>query len=361
MTFVEVFFTYFDGGFLMPLPKNQIVPERKIYYRPELERCLHCGSKLKRSHTAWKKNIATLSGVIQVWSMAYVCSNSNCAYPKTYYRSAEADSLCMKHTSYGFDVLALVGQLRFKHHMTIAEITQELNERGVATSERNSQRLYERYVTLLRSSVTDHVKSVLKQVAEEHGGIMISMDGVQPEKGNETLYVIREVFSGTILVAKSVKSSSSEELKELIQPVIDLGFRIIGIVTDGQQSIRLAMESLLPEVPYQYCQYHYLKDIAKPVVELDRKLKTGIKKSLRGIRDIERKLDKDESPENEVVKDYLAAIRSVLLEDGNPPLDLPGVRIYENAQAIQTSLQNCLDKKGALSAPERFQNIQQTE
>lgn len=121
------------------------------------------------------------------------------------------------------------------------------------------------------------------------------------------------------------------------------------------------MESLLPEVPYQYCQYHYLKDIAKPVVELDRKLKTGIKKSLRGIRDIERKLDKDESPENEVVKDYLAAIRSVLLEDGNPPLDLPGVRIYENAQAIQTSLQNCLDKKGALSAPERFQNIQQTE
>ncbi len=76
------------------------------------------------------------------------------------------------------------------------------------------------------------------------------MVGVQPEKGNETLYVIREVFSGTILVAKSVKSSFAEELKSLIQPVIDLDFPIIGIVSDGQQSIRLAMESLLPEVPY---------------------------------------------------------------------------------------------------------------
>jgi hypothetical protein len=47
------------------------------------------------------------------------------------------------------------------------------------------------------------------------------------------------------------------------------------------------MESLLPDVPYRCCQYHFLKDIAKPVVDLDRKLKTGINKSLRGIREIE--------------------------------------------------------------------------
>lgn len=252
----------------MPLPKNRIVPKDKIYFRPEFKHCLHCDAKLKRSHTAWKKNISTLQGVIQAWSMAYACSNPNCNYPDTYYKSAEADSLAMKHTSYGFDVLALVGQLRFKHHMTIAEITEELTDRGVATSERNAQRLYERYLTLLRSSVTDHVKEELKQVVETHGGIMISMDGVQPEKGNETLYVVREVFSGTILVARSVRSSSAEELKELIKPVIELKFPIIGIVSDGQQSIRLAMEDLLPDVPYQYCQYHYLKDIAKPIVDL---------------------------------------------------------------------------------------------
>lgn len=338
----------------MPLPKNRIIPEHKIYFRPEFSCCVHCGSKLKRSHTAWKKNISTLNGVIQAWNMAYLCSNSNCSYPKTYYKSAEADSLAMKHTSYGFDVLALVGQLRFKHHMTIAEITEELTERGVSTSERNSQRLYERYLTLLRSSVTEFVREELQLVVDQHGGIMISMDGVQPEKGNETLYVIREVFSGTILVAKSVKSSSAEELRSLILPVIELGFPIIGIVSDGQQSIRLAMESLLPEVPYQYCQYHYLKDIAKPIVDLDRKLKTGIKKSLRGIRAIERKLDQDTSEEAEVAKDYLAAVRSVLLEDGNPPLDLPGIRIYETSEVIQASLESCLSKKRALSPSKRI-------
>lgn len=341
----------------MPLPKNRVIPEKKIYFRPEIQHCPHCGTKLKRHHTAWKKNVITLAGVIQAWSMAYACSNADCSYPRTYYKSAEAELLSMKHTSYGFDVLALVGQLRFKQHMTIGEITETLNQRGVTTSERNSQRLYERYLTLLRASVTDHVKQTLKQVVQDHGGIMISMDGVQPEKGNETLYVIREVFSGTILSAQNLKSSSAEELKKLILPVIELGFPIIGIVTDGQQSIRMAMESLLPDVPYQYCQYHYLKDIAKPVVELDRKLKTGIKKSLRGIREVEKRIENDASTEAEVAKDYVAAIRSVLLEDGNPPLDLPGIRVYENARAIQASLERCLSKKGALSAQKPNQNF----
>jgi hypothetical protein len=33
------------------------------------------------------------------------------------------------------------------------------------------------------------------------------MDGVQPEKGNETLYVVREGFSGRILAAKNLKSN----------------------------------------------------------------------------------------------------------------------------------------------------------
>lgn len=341
----------------MPLLKNRIVPEKRIYFRPEIQHCPHCGAKLKRHHTAWKKNINMLNGVIQAWSMAYKCSNANCPYPNNYYKSAEAELLSMKHTSYGFDVLALVGQLRFQQHMTIGEITEALNQRGVVTSERNSQRLYERYLTLLRASVNDHVKQVLKQVTEDHGGIMISMDGVQPEKGNETLYVIREIFSGTILAAQNLKSSSAEELKKFITPVIELGFPVIGIVTDGQQSIRMAMESLLPDVPYQYCQYHYLKDIAKPVVDLDRKLKTGIKKSLRGIREIEKKIEHDGSAEAEVAKDYIAAVRSVLLEDGNPPLDLPGIRIYENAQALQASLTRCLDKKGDLLAENRCQNI----
>lgn len=339
------------------LPKNRLYPQRKVYFRPEHKNCPHCHQKLRRSHTAWNKKIATLKEVIHAWSMAYRCVNAGCPKQGISYKSAEAEALSMKHSPYGFDVLCLVGELRFKRHMTRKEIADELNERGVKTSERSAQNLYERYQTLLAASLTDHTKKVLGEITEQNGGIILSMDGVQPEKGNETLYVIREVFSGTVLVAQNMKGSTSAELQTLIQPVIELGYPIVGIVSDGQRSIRLAMEALLPDVPYQLCQYHYLKDIARPVVDVDRKLKTELKKSMRGIREVERKLDQTDSRESDIAKGYLAAVRALLLEDGNPPLDLPGMRIYQQAQAIQASLQKCLIKKGALVASERFQNI----
>lgn len=345
------------------LSKNRLGHPPKIYFKPEIRNCPYCENKLQRSHTAWNKKISTLDGVIHAWSMAYSCKNSECPKTGVAYKSAEAEMLSMKHSSYGYDVLALVGELRFKQHMTVKELTAALNERGVKICERYAQQLYERYQLLLSASLDDHIRKVLADTTEQNGGILLSMDGVQPEKGNETLYVLREVFSGTVLAAKNMKSGTAAELQTLIQPVVDLGFPIVGIVSDGQQSIRLAFERLLPEVPYQYCQYHYLKDIAKPIVDADRKLKTELKKSMRGIRDIERKIEQVESSaaavdsteqatnaqEAQVAKKYVAAVRALLLEDGDPPLKLPGMIIFERAQAIQASLARCLDKKGALS------------
>lgn len=354
------------------LAKNRLGAAPRIYFRTEMTHCPYCETKLQRSHTAWHKKISTLSGVIDAWSMAYACQNPDCLHTGVSYKSAEAEMLSMKHSSYGYDVLALVGELRFKHHLTVSELADALNARGIPTSERHAQNLYERYQVLLAASLDDHVRKVLAETTEQNGGIVLSMDGVQPEKGNETLYVLREVFSGTVLAARNMKSGTAAELQTLILPVIELGFPIVGIVSDGQHSIRLAFEGLLPDVPYQYCQYHYLKDIAKPIVDADRKLKTELKKSMRGIRDIERKIEQMEpraaegepvpanpsaqqqptaqQAEAQIARKYIAATRALLLEDGDPPLRLPGMLIYERAQAIQASLARCLPKKGAFDS-----------
>ncbi|MEK5235530.1 hypothetical protein NST99_07510 [Paenibacillus sp. FSL L8-0470] len=127
----------------MPSTKNRITPKKRMYFHSELRQCPHCGTKLKRHHTACHKYVNTLNGIFDIWNMAYACPNLECPYPGSYFRSAEADALVMKHTSYGFDVLALVGELRFKQHYTLSELHEELNRRGVVTSKRNCERLYE--------------------------------------------------------------------------------------------------------------------------------------------------------------------------------------------------------------------------
>ncbi|WP_400242607.1 transposase [Niallia sp. JL1B1071] len=327
--------------------KNRLNPVESIYYTPEITHCPKCEGKLTYCHPVWRKTISTLKGEFKVINLGYRCENNSCDN-HIVYRSAEAEQLSMKHITYGMDVIAHIGHLRFKEHKTRLEITDILTEKQIKISERQVQKLYERYALLLRSSVEENTKEILEKVVEESDGLILSIDGVQPEKGNETLYVIREVLSGTVLAAHNLKSSASQELVGIIQPIINWGYPIQGFISDGQQSIRLAIEKVAPNIPYQYCQFHYFKDIAKPLVEKDRKLKTNIKKKLRGIRDIERKIEESpsESLEDEIASDYVAAIRSVLLEDGKPPFELPGTRVYERTKSIKDSIEKCLDKKG---------------
>ena len=66
---------------------------------------------------------------------------------------------------------------------------------------------------------------------------------------------------------------------------------IAGVVSDGQDSIRKAVEKALDGVPHQLCQFHYLREAAKPVYEADRHAKKELKKKVRGIRPIERKVE----------------------------------------------------------------------
>jgi transposase-like protein len=43
------------------------------------------------------------------------------------------------------------------------------------------------------------------------------------------------------------------------------------VISDGQTSIRRAVEQALPGVPHQLCQFHFLREAALPVFEADVK------------------------------------------------------------------------------------------
>jgi hypothetical protein len=55
---------------------------------------------------------------------------------------------------------------------------------------------------------------------QANGGLILSIDGIQPDKGNETVYLVREVLTGRILAAENVSSSRTEVIKQLLAPVV---------------------------------------------------------------------------------------------------------------------------------------------
>src|SRR5260370_14663768 len=86
-------------------------------------------------------------------------------------------------------------------------------------------------------------------------------------KGNETVYVVRDALTGRVLAAEQVTSSETAVMKALLAPVVALGVKVLGTITDAQESELLAMEELWPEVPHQECQFHVLRDSSKSALE----------------------------------------------------------------------------------------------
>ncbi len=121
---------------------------------------------------------------------------------------------------------------------------------------------------------------------------------------------------------------------------------ITAVVSDGQVSIRQAVAIALPGTPHQLCHYHYYKEAFKPLIEADRHAKKELKKLVRGVRPIERSVADQQDPITEVVNGYCLAVRSALTDDGHPPLDAPGVRLYERLTKIHTSLER-VEKRGS--------------
>ncbi len=71
---------------------------------------------------------------------------------------------------------------------------------------------------------------------------MLAADGIQPEKSNETFLLLRNLLSGRVLVARDLLSSSCEDLAPQLAEVKEFGVLALGVISDKQSSICLAVE-----------------------------------------------------------------------------------------------------------------------
>jgi len=61
-------------------------------------------------------------------------------------------------------------------------------------------------------------------------------------------------------------------------------------VTGGGTGLGKAIAAEFPKVPHRYCQNHFLRDLAKPVLDKDSHAKVQMRRKVRGLRDIEKQV-----------------------------------------------------------------------
>ena len=107
------------------------------------------------------------------------------------YRSAEADALALAGFTFGLDIVLFVGQQRLREHQTVDEIHQSLSQQLAPLAQTISRReilfLFEAYAALLRAGTEVTHDEAWKEQVRKNKGILLSIDGIQPDAGNETI------------------------------------------------------------------------------------------------------------------------------------------------------------------------------
>jgi hypothetical protein len=336
---------------------------------PVCGRMMHiCDHRYRRFHT--------LDGPVQLICKLNHCPDLTCpGHAKT--KSPELEiTLALPQMAIGWDVFCWIGHRRCSRHMAISLIQSELlDDYGIKLSEDAIDQYIRRYQVMLAARQQD--AESLRRHYESVAEIILCIDGLQPEKGHEALYVVRELTQKRVWFAEPLISATEDEVRRLIQKAKEwaqsLGTPVGLWMSDKQDAFVKGIAAEFPDVPHRYCDNHFLRDVAKPVLEADSHAKVQMRKKVRGLRKIEQAVlqrqkaeTKDDltpetpeatvtataaanpspavvDPAGSVVLDYCAAVRGILNDDQGGPLHPPGLRMAEALHEVQESIQRNLE------------------
>jgi hypothetical protein len=311
-----------------------------------------CDHRYRRLHT--------LDGPVQLICKLNHCPDRACpGHAKT--KSPELEiTIALPQVAIGWDVFCWIGHRRCSRHMAVSLIRSELlDDYAIALSDDAIEQYIRRYQLMLAARQQD--PESLRRHYESAAEIILCIDGLQPEKGHETLYVVRELTRKRVWFAEPLLSAR--------QWAESLGTPVGLWVSDKQEAFVTAIAAEFPDVPHRYCDNHFLRDVAKPVLEADSHAKVQMRKKVRGLRTIEQavlrrpKAEAKEDraadtpgatitataavvdPAGSVVLDYCAAVRGILNDDQGGPLHPPGVRMAEALGEVRESIQRNLGAK----------------
>lgn len=317
-----------------------------IRLTPLKESCEQCAQPLWVGYHG-SRTVTRLDGLWKLTIVVRRCIHPECPRYHVAYRPEEEGRWALPHGEFGLEVIALIGQWRFREHRSVPEMHRSLLSRGVSITERSVTHLMQRYEELVALRILDHERIKLR--LQQQGHVILALDGLQPDVGHEVLWVVRDCLSEEILLARPLLSSTQGDLTALLTEVKcqlkQLEVPVKGVISDGEETIRSAVAFVFPEVPHQLCQFHYLKDATKPLYEADRHAKTQLKKHLRGVRPIERALEEQSTPENEAIRGYCLAVRAALTDDGRSPLHPSGLKLHDRVTLVSDSIARVQEKK----------------
>jgi len=380
----------------MRTPK-QLYAHERIIYHPELLTCPHCGDLLVLcNYLVWDKTVQMLDRVLSAASRPGRCPHTICAGSRLRLLSAEGQRIALAGSSYGYDVVVRIGWRRQEHHATYSEIHTELTAQ-VRISESHVRYLYQQVSLPLLACHERQHSDHLAQLAKQHGGLIIALDGLAPQGGEPQIWFIRELTSGLTLRSGWLCQQDQPTFEAFLAPLKQLEWPILAVLSDKQTGLVPAVATVLPHSRHQWCQAHSLRNLAEPLAEADAAFKGELRHQVRqqvgalmrqaprtapgqaGVLTVtgllpsplaEPQASASQSPPpiasptalppeaEEVITQLVHHTRYLLTLKGRPPLRLAGMETYERLQHVANFSLALLAKRYEPRLAQLYQGLQ---
>ena len=264
----------------MRTPKR-LYAEERIIYQPELLTCLHCGDLLVAwNYLAWDKTVQTLDRLLSIATRPGRCPHATCPGSRMRLLSAVAQRLAPPGSTYGYDVLVRIGWRRQHQRATYSEIHTELACR-VPISESHVRYLYQHVYLPLLACHERQQRGRLAQVAQKQGGLIVALDGLAPQGGEPQIWFIRDLATGLTLRSGWLAQLDQPTFEAFLAPLRHLEWPILAVLSDKQTGLVPAIATTLPGSRHQFCQAHYLRNLAEPLAAADAAFKGELRHTVR--------------------------------------------------------------------------------
>jgi len=324
-------------------------PRIHSYPPPRLNKCTECGSATIEKYQTNPRQIRRLGGFQELIEHIHTCPNPTC---EKYNQNIDPERLTPYRSAYHFEVIHEVGRLRRLEKKTFLEILKCLKRQNVPIGASSScvKHLFT-YYEIYEQGWADH--SIFSHCQGQD--VILTLDGAKPENGTATLYLVGDATESVMYHSQWLLYSGKDQITELLQQVNRLDLNVVGVVSDKQRAILLAVREVFGNIPHQFCQFHWFLAAFRRLSALDRGLNKEVKKQARQLRTLtrhqEERIQKGKIPtHNLAILTELAPYLTVILQAKNkPPFILKGVQNWNSLKLILAQTLTSLEDLPATS------------
>ncbi len=238
--------------------------------------CPICKAAIKKKYPDNGKIVHTLEGDINQVTYFYACTNTSCSFYDHPFNPRPRFEFGGFY--YGKDVLQQVAEYGLGEGFKPKYIHSLLKKTYKLKISESTIRRMLAVCTVVKSHAID--KRTF-EIIQKQGFILLGLDGEDPQAEGPALWAFVDLISNRVLLTVYLESAPATVLRGYINQIKEkYNVPIKGAVSDKQSNIVTCFRDFFPDIPHQYCTFHFTQNLWSHLELMDGRLHKAIRKVL---------------------------------------------------------------------------------